>query len=70
MRADADAALVARLARRRCDVCGMQGELSERPFPVCDACRIRRYCGPECASADFITHRRSCPGITGGKGGI
>ena len=50
------------LARRKCDACGKQGEISERPFPTCDLCGHRRYCGRRCQRADWLTHKVDCPG--------
>ena len=60
--AEAQARLERSLARRKCDACGKQGEISERPFPTCDLCGHRRYCGRRCQRADWLTHKVDCPG--------
>ena len=39
-----DGSRQAKLLRRRCDVCRVQGPLTEPSFPVCDGCGVRRYC--------------------------
>ena len=54
--AEAQARLERSLARRKCDACGKQGEISERPFPTCDLCGHRRYCDRRCQRTDWLTH--------------
>ena len=47
--------------RRTCDVCGVQCRFEEPPYPVCDACGVRRYCGEACQIADWEAgHARKC----------
>jgi hypothetical protein len=58
----AEARLERSLARRRCDVCGLQAAKTERPFQVCNGCRGRRYCSRECQKADWASHKQSCAG--------
>ena len=60
--ARAEARLERSLARRRCDVCGLQAAKTERPFQVCNGCRGRRYCSRECQKADWASHKQSCAG--------
>ena len=60
--ARAEARLERSLARRRCDVCGLQAARTERPFQVCNGCRGRRYCSRECQKADWASHKQSCAG--------
>jgi len=60
--ARAEARLERSLARRRCDVCGLQAANTERPFQVCNGCRGRRYCSRECQKADWASHKQSCAG--------
>ena len=60
--ARAEARLECSLARRRCDVCGLQAAKTERPFQVCNGCRGRRYCSRECQKADWASHKQSCAG--------
>jgi hypothetical protein len=57
-----EARLERSLARRRCDVCGLQAARTERPFQVCNGCRGRRYCSRECQKADWASHKQSCAG--------
>ena len=61
--AQAQARLDRSLARRHCDTCGRQAAISERPFPVCDACGRRRYCSRNCQRVDWVAHKHSCPGV-------
>ena len=50
-----------RRKRRTCDVCGVQGNEDEPPFPVCGGCDARRYCGEACQIADWEAgHARKC----------
>ena len=50
-----------KLARRQCDVCGLQRGIREESFPVCDSCGRRRYCSVECQRADWEGgHDRGC----------
>ena len=60
--ARAEARLERSLARRRCDVCGLQAAKTERPFQVCNGCRGRRYCSRACQKADWASHKQSCAG--------
>ena len=60
--ARAEARLERSLARRRCDVCGLQAAKTERPFQVCNGGRGRRYCSRECQKADWASHKQSCAG--------
>ena len=60
--ARAEARLERSLARRRCDVCGLQAAKTERPFQVCNGCRGRRYCSRECQKADWASHKQYCAG--------
>ena len=60
--ARAEARLERSLARRRCDVCGLQAAKTERPFQVCNGCRGRRYCSRECQKADWASHKQSRAG--------
>ena len=47
--------------RRRCDVCGRVGSSEEPPYPVCDGCGARRYCGEACQLADWEAgHAQAC----------
>ena len=38
--------------RRTCDVCGVQGDLNDPPFPTCH-CGEWRYCGEACQVEDW-----------------
>ena len=50
-----------RRKRRTCDVCGVQGNEDEPPFPVCGGCDARRYCGEACQIADWEAgHAKKC----------
>ena len=50
--------------RRTCDVCDSFGGDDQPPFPVCDACGARRYCGEECQRWDWEAgHAQTCPGL-------
>ena len=52
---------IRRRRRRTCDVCGVQGNEDEPPFPVCGGCDARRYCGEACQIADWEAgHARKC----------
>ena len=57
-----EARLERSLARRRCDVCGLQAGKTERPFQVCNGCRGRRYCSRACQKADWASRKQSCAG--------
>ena len=57
-----EARLERSLARRRCDICGLQAANTERPFQVCNGCRGRRYCSRACQKADWASHKQSCAG--------
>ena len=52
---------IRRRRRRQCDVCGRVGSLEEPPFPVCDGCGGRRYCGAACQLTDWEAgHAQVC----------
>ena len=43
--------------RRTCDVCGVQGDLKDPPFPTCH-CGEWRYCGEACQAEDWAAGTR------------
>ena len=50
-----------RRRRRTCDVCGDVAGKDQPPFPVCDGCGARRYCGEACQAADWEAgHKQTC----------
>lgn len=56
--------IMEKIERRRCDVCGLEGAVTEPRFGVCDACGVRTYCSELCQQGDweYGGHKEECAG--------
>ena len=48
------------VSRAQCDVCGLEGDEDDPPFPTCH-CGEWRYCGEACQAQDWAAdHAEEC----------